>query len=129
MKSYEWAQKFSMSPPSDGTIEERYAEVLKEYGAETLKLLEDRTKFSKNKFPAAQGAIKEQKNKFRSICGLVPNLTEAMFENVVDQYVPTFRYLEQAECKKGKVQKKEENQDVKDYRNSKGRPTKETSNG
>jgi hypothetical protein len=86
--------KFKESP-------DNHAELLQAYGEETAKLVADRTKTSQpeSKLPAAQGAIREQKNKFRSLCGMVPSLNESMFDALVYSAIPDFRNWEQ-EAKK-----------------------------
>ncbi len=119
MKASEWANKFLMVPQTDGlpeqTEEERYAEVLKLYGEETAKLFSDRTKSSKpeSKLPAGEGAIREQRSKFRAVCNRVPGLSESLFDKVVDDSVPEYKiWAAMVVTKKKKTQQ----DDVKEYR-------------
>jgi hypothetical protein len=114
-KASEWAGKFLDAPVTDDQSPEvRYAGVLKEYGEETAKLFAERTKNSKpdSKFPAAEGAIREQKNKFRSICSRVPGLTNDIFEKMLDVAVPEYKQLVAA----AEAAKKSQDDDVEEYR-------------
>lgn len=121
MKAVEWAAKFEAIPVSDAPPMERFADVLKEFGVETAELVAARTKGSKQgaELPAADGAVREQKSKFRAICGRVPALTEAMFDLLLATAVPNFAVW-QAAAQKKKVEKQPED-DVKNYRNKYGK--------
>jgi uncharacterized protein YecA (UPF0149 family) len=116
MKAVEWAAKFDAVPASEAPVAERFADVLKEFGVETAELVATRTKTSQpeSKLPAADGAVKEQRNKFRAICGRVPTLTEDMFDAVLAAAVPDFAVWQKAAEKK-KVEQKPQD-DVKHYR-------------
>ncbi len=120
MKATEWAEKFLAVPASEAPVEERYAEVLKEFGAETAELVAARTKTSKpeTRLGAAEGAVREQKSKFRAICGRVPALTEALFDSLLTVATPDYLAWKAAAEKK-KVEKETKEDDVKNYRNRK----------
>lgn len=110
MKAKEWKVKFQ-----EGNIDD----MLKAYGEETAKLVAARTLNSKddNKYPAAEGAIREQKTKFAAICSGVESITEAHFDVMVDAYVPEFNAWKQAALKKqqNKV-KQSQPEDAKKFR-------------
>jgi hypothetical protein len=121
MKAVDWVKKFEAVPevPSETPDSERFAEVLKEYGTETAELVAARTKTSKPgmQFPAADGAVREQRNKFRAVCGHIPTLTESMFDFLLATAVPDFAAWQKAAQKK--VEKPRD--DVKHYRQRNGR--------
>lgn len=108
MKAVEWVGKFQ-------NVE--VAEILAEYGKETADLVAVRTKTSKpeTKLSAMEGAIKEQYNKFRSICQKVPALTENMFGDLVNAMIPEYNQLKQ------QSQKTASQDDVKEYRKNRKR--------
>lgn len=114
MKAAEWAVKFDAVPVSEAPVKERFADVLKEFGIETAELVANRTKTSKpeSKLPAADGAIREQKTKFRAICGRVPALAEQMFDLLLKTAVPDYLVWQKAAQKK--VEQKP--QDVNNHR-------------
>jgi len=121
MKAKEWVAKLQqVSTEGDVPVEERYAEFLKEYGEETANLLAERTKTSKpeSRLPAAEGAVREQRNKFRSICA-VPLLTDALFDGLLATACPD--YLKWVEAAKKKAQDKEKKDDVAEYRKDRNR--------
>jgi len=105
MKAVEWVAKFDAVPANEAPPQERFAEVLKEFGVETAELVTTRTKNSlpETKFAAADGAVKEQKNKFRAICGRVPALTETLFDFLLATALPDFATWEAAAKKKAET--------------------------
>ena len=117
MKAVEWAGKFEAVPESEASIQERFAEVLKEYGIETAELVAARTKNSneKTKFLAADGAVRDQRTKFCAVCRRVPALTESLFDLILDAAVPDYKVWKAASQKKIE----ESVDDVKEYRNKK----------
>ena len=118
MKAVEWIAKFEAVPVSEAPVGERFADVLKEFGVETAELVAARTKNSKpeSRLPAADGAIREQKSKFRAICGRVP-ITEALFDLLLITAVPDYIAWQTAAQKKPVEQKPQD--DVREYRQRK----------
>jgi hypothetical protein len=119
MKAKEWVAKLQQVPEAELPVEERFAEFLKEYGEETAKLVADRTKTSKpeSRLGAADGAVREQRNKFRSICSSFPTLTDAMFDAILSAACPDYlKWVAAAQKKTEEDKKKTEKQDVADYR-------------
>jgi len=116
MKAKEWAEKFKAI--TEGDTPARYADLLKEFGTETAELVAARTKTSQpeSRFPAADGAIREQKSKFRSLCGCgIPGLTVEMFDQLLVTAVPDY-FVWQKEAQK-KAEKPKQEDDAKNYRN------------
>jgi hypothetical protein len=118
MKAKEWVAKLQNLPESEQPVEEKFADFLKEYGEETATLVAERTKFSKpeSKFSASEGAVREQRNKFQSICGSVTALKVEMFDAVLDKAFPEWKKMVEAQQKKQQQQKKKEDDDHKDGR-------------
>lgn len=114
MKAKEWAAKLEA-----GTTQE---EMLKEFGQETAELVAARTKTStpESKLPAAEGAVREQQNKFRAICQKVPALNEAKFNELLAEAVPNYAKW-QAEAEKKKKEAQPSGEDVRNYRKQKRR--------
>ena len=107
MKAKEWVKKFESG--------EELANLLKEYGVETAELVATRTKTSKPEtmFPAAEGAVREQRVKFCAICTRVLTLKESMFDSVLATAIPEYdNWVKKAAQKKTEKPK----DDVKDYR-------------
>lgn len=82
-KAFEWAAKFVKV----NTVED-WAAILKEYEEETKSLIDLRTKNSKDQYRAAaiDGAIREQRQKFLSICKSAPYINVEMFDKLVNSY-------------------------------------------
>lgn len=106
MKAVEWAAKFQAA-----ASEEEVLLVLGEFGIETAELITVRTKGSNNqsRLAAADGAVREQKQKFGAIKSRVPTLTDEQFDMAVDKTCLEYRQW-QAEVKKRVEQKKQEEQ-------------------
>jgi hypothetical protein len=95
MKAKDWAAKFQAVPASEQPALEKYADLLKEFGIETAELMNNRTRASKDAslFPAADAAIREQKQKWSSLCGHVSDLKLEMFDAMLDIYCPSYRKM------------------------------------
>lgn len=87
MKAVEWAGKFQAA-----TTDEEVALVLEEYGQETADLIALRSKSSvdKSRLSAMEGAVGEQRNKFRAVVGKVPTLTPDKFEALLDTHAKEY---------------------------------------
>ncbi len=123
MKAKEWADKFRAVPATeeDVTAEIRYADVLAEFTKEIADLVAARTKGStpETKYGAAEGAVREQQNKFRSICTNVPALAGVVYDALVGVAVPDFLKWKAAAEKKPNKRTGED--DVRDYRKQRER--------
>jgi hypothetical protein len=124
MKAKDWVAKLQTVPESELPVEERFADFFKEYGEETAKLVADRTKTSKpeTRLPAAEGAVREQRSKFRSICSSFPALNDALFDGILNSAVPDYQKWVQAAQKKADAAKAQE--DVDTYRKGRRRNNK-----
>lgn len=102
MKAREWAPLFQGVEASDKPALEKYADLLKDYGEETNKLIAERTKTSKDDsvYPAAAAAVREQQSKWRAICSQVADLSEDMFNAVIELHCADFKKIEAAAAKK-----------------------------
>lgn len=101
MKAVEWADKFKAA-----TTEEEVKVVLDEYGVETAELAAARSKTSSDigRFGAMDGAINEQRNKFKAVMSRVPTLTAAQFEALLDVHVKEY-FAAKATFEKAKAAK------------------------
>lgn len=106
MKAVEWLAKLQESGVDQKTV-------LEEFGKETADLVAARTANSNSntKFFAAQGAIREQKQKFTSFSQKI-GLAANVFDKIIDAAIPDFRKMEEDSKK---VVKKEDD-DVANYR-------------
>lgn len=113
MKAKEWVEKLKNIPEGE---QDRLGDVLKQYGEETAKLVLDRTKFSKpeTRMLAAEGVIREQRAKFRSICAQFPGLNESLFDGIIEGAVPDYNKWVQEAQKKAESKTPED--DVSTYR-------------
>lgn len=103
MKAVEWAGKFQAA-----TSDEEMALVFEEFGTEIAELIGLRTKGSNSltRLSAAEGAVKEQRQKFVAMKSRVPSLTDEQFEAIVDKMCPEFRQWQGEAKKKAEQQKK-----------------------
>lgn len=76
MKARDWLPKFK----------ENYEAASAAFKEETEKLIAERTKKSKEKYTAAakQGALQEQRNKWRAIAYWLPELNDEAFERMLN---------------------------------------------
>lgn len=88
MKAVEWSGKFQAT-----TTPEELDVVLDEYGKETADLIALRSKSSvdKSRLSAMEGAVAEQRNKFRAI--KAPNVTPELFEPLLDKHAKEYLAL------------------------------------
>lgn len=88
MKAVEWSEKFKAA-----TTPEEVAAVLHLFGAETAELITLRTKGSNDvsRVPAADGAVNEQRTKYRAVQTRVPELTTQQFEEMLDKSCADYR--------------------------------------
>src|SRR6185437_1944410 len=96
MKAKEWVAKLQNvpEPESEQPVEERFASFIDEYGKEIVDLVEFRTKFSKpeSRFSASEGAVREQREKFRVICNSFPALT-GLFDPILEKVFPEWKKM------------------------------------
>lgn len=85
MKAVEWSEKFQAT-----TSPEELSLVLDEYGKETADLIALRSKTSvdKSRLSAMDGAVAEQRNKFRAI--KAPGVTPELFEPLLDKFAKDY---------------------------------------
>jgi hypothetical protein len=117
MKAVEWADKFKAA-----TTEDEVKLVLDEYGRETAELAAARSKTSSDvgRFGTMDGAINEQRNKFKAVIGRVPTLNLAQFEALLDVHVKEY-FTAKAVYEKAKAAKEKAAQDPKGHNNHDGR--------
>ena len=85
MKAVEWSAKFQAT-----TSPEELSLVLDEYGKETADLIALRSKSSvdKSRLSAMDGAVAEQRNKFKAI--KAPGVTPELFEQLLDKHAKEY---------------------------------------
>lgn len=107
MKAKEWVATLQRVPESELPVEEKFVDFIKDFAEETQQLVTIRTKFSKpeSKFSASEGAVKEQRNKFQSICKLFPSLTIDLFDFIVEKAIPGWKQMVEAQQKKEQQEK------------------------
>lgn len=93
MKAVEWAGKFEAA-----VTDEEKAVVLEEYGVETAELIKKRIGSSDQpptvqRFPAMDGAVVEQRNKFRAINNKAQLVDLAAFEKLLETHAPAYAKL------------------------------------
>lgn len=109
-KAKEWIVKYSSKD-----------EFIGQYAEETAKLVAERTAKSteETRLGAAEGAIRQQKDKWRAICNSVKELNENTFElMIVDLAIPEYKNWK---AKAAVKQTKPKNDDVAEYRKQKRR--------
>lgn len=109
MKAVEWADKFKAA-----TTEDETKLVLEEYGVETAELAATRSKTSSDigRYSAMDGAINEQRNKFKAVISRVPTLTLVQFEALLDVHVKEY-FVAKTVFEKAKAAKEKAGNDPK----------------
>ncbi len=87
MKAVEWVEQFKTA-----TTPEELALIMDEYGKETVELMVFRSKSSteKSRLAAMDGAVNEQRNKFRAITGKVPAAVPTLFDDMLDKHAKDY---------------------------------------